>query len=286
MTKNLFYAMMLSTSAFGTDILSPNENQRWLGHGYNVQEQRIVSECITGKVISIDLEKTNLKVGYGESLSDFIERYNGRLRGSIDLGIISGKASREFLIRNTETNKSASAIWLIDYQSHVESLINPRLNEIGNEARLLDPDEKSKICGNRVVHSQEIGAKTLLSLNLRFNSSEKYRWFKTKVKASAFGGLVKKSKTTIEEFQEFAEEGLLEVSALQIGGDTKELDRLKSAGQISCKTNDMEPCIDTFNRLFEYVRSRQYRMSLSDKSNLASFVLATDSYEQLAIFDY
>jgi hypothetical protein len=241
------------SQAEAAKILAGSDAWHRIGSGLESTSQQWRPSCLDGTVqASAPNRSITMKMYASQSASEILEDQRGYGSVKVDFWVLGAKARSEFILRNSESETQASLMWNVDYRA-ASSFFNKRqLNARGRAALLRPLAEQRQICGDQFILGAALGARFYLAASLLFDSKEKYRYFKTKVSASAFGGLLKKDKTSIDEVKRVAQGAYLSVQAFQYGGETFDLDLL-AASQVSyCSMDNLDPCLERFTALHRY----------------------------------
>jgi hypothetical protein len=228
-----------------------------------------------------------MKMYASQSASEILEDERGYGSLKVDFWVLGAKARSEFILRNSESRTQSSIMWSIDYRGASVVLNKRRLNARGRQALGQPAAEQRRLCGDQFILGAALGAKFYLAASLLFDSEVKYRYFKTKVSASAFGGLLKKDKSSIDEVRRAAQNATLSVQAFQAGGDTFDLDLLAASHVSYCSMENLDPCLDRFTALHRYAFGpegfkKHAATPLPEK--LAVLWLQSSSYEDAGFF--
>jgi hypothetical protein len=249
-------AIALGPQTFASTVIIPGAQVKdILWRGYNSETRSLQLPCVQGDIQFTPIEKASFGFLYDQTYESIMRESAGKAMGSINAVVLSGKASREFLIRKSQNNQSVHALWSFEYEKAWASNGEPEMNLIGQSAAERDLPGRVLACGDSFVSKALIGTKIYISASLYFFTKEAYQRFKTKVSASALGGLVKKSKTSIEEVREFSESAIFSVSATQIGGNEGKLSSLLQGGEIRCTLTNVDACADRYETLINYAKS-------------------------------
>lgn len=245
--------LVMSGTAAGTEIYSYQDEISQLGRGFDTESQRTRGSCLDG---SIEDGPANRQVQFRtyveENSRDILDQESGSGSASVNLWVVGGKAKSEFILRNSETKQQTSVLWSIDYRGGSRIFTKRKVNYLGSVAASKGPVERRNACGDQFIGAAIVGAKVFLSAALVFTSEENYRYYKTKVSASAFGGLVKKSKTSIEEVRQIAKGAYFSVQFYQHGGNAFAAELIQASGPSVCKVEDIDKCLDKFQALYDY----------------------------------
>ncbi|RDB36179.1 MAG: hypothetical protein DCC88_06260 [Spirobacillus cienkowskii] len=166
--------------------------------------------------------------------------------------------------------------------------INPYLNKyFNNSGELIDSYRFVKKCGDEVVTSQKLSAKVLITLKLNFDSISLLKSFESKVGIAS--NVLKVGEKigvniNLKELDVNTKKGVhLNLYAIQLGGKPIELTRIVGAKN-SCNLNKIEECVNTINKLTQYVSESFY--SQLDANNIATWFVETSNttpYDELNI---
>jgi hypothetical protein len=252
----LLLAIISSTHAPATTVFLPDARVKDLiWRGYNSESRSLALPCTEGTLQLRPIEQASFGFLYDESFESLMRENAGKASGSVNALVISGSASREFLIRKSQNDRSIHALWTFEYKKGWVSSSSPQINLLGQSASQRDREGRLATCGDSFIARALVGTKLYISASILFFSREDYQRFKTKVSASALGGLVKKSKTSIEEVKNFQESAMLSVSAMQMGSDGEKISTILGGNEILCSLNNVDDCADRYDALIRYAKS-------------------------------
>lgn len=224
-----------------------------IGSGLESVSNQWRSPCVDGTVQPSAANRSiTMKMYASQSASEILEDQRGYGSLKVDFWVLGAKARSEFILRNSESRTQSSLMWSVEYRGGSVFLNKRQLNARGLQALARPKGEQRQLCGDLFIISAALGAKFYLAASLVFHSEVKYRYFKTKVSASAFGGLLKKEKSSIDEVRSAAQNAWLSVQAFQYGGDTFDLDLLSASHVSYCPMDNLEPCLNRFTALHRY----------------------------------
>jgi hypothetical protein len=224
-----------------------------IGSGLESVSSQWRSPCVDGTVQPSAANRSiTMKMYASQSASEILEDQRGYGSLKVDFWVLGAKARSEFILRNSESRTQSSLMWSVEYRGGSVFLNKRQLNPRGLNALTRPKAEQRQICGDQFIIGAALGAKFYLAASLVFDSEVKYRYFKTKVSASAFGGLLKKDKSSIDEVRSAAQNAWLSIQAFQYGGDTFDLDLLSTSHVSYCPMDNLEPCLERFSALHRY----------------------------------
>jgi len=225
-----------------------------IGSGLESVSNQWRSPCVDGTVQPSAANRSiTMKMYASQSASEILEDQRGYGSLQVDFWVLGAKARSEFILRNSESRTQSSLMWSVEYRGGSVFLNKRQLNARGLQALTRPEAEQRQLCGDQFIIGDALAAKFYLAASLVFDSEVKYRYFKTKVSASAFGGLLIKDKTSIDEVRSAAQNAWLSIQAFQYGGDTFDLDLLSASHVSYCPMNHIEPCLERFSGLHRYV---------------------------------
>ena len=244
--------------------------------------------CLDGTIQPAAPNRTiTMKMYASQSADEILEDQRGYGSAKVDFWVVGAKARSEFILQNSESETQTSVMWNLDYRSGSVFYDKRQLNARGQSALNRSGSEQRQICGDQFIIGAALGARFYLAASLVFDSVQNYRYFKTKVSASAFGGLLKKDKASIDEVRKMAQSAHLSVQAFQYGGQTFDLDLL-AASQVSyCSMDKLDPCLDRFTALHRYAFGPNgFRAHVDAKKpeDLAVLWLAASTYQDAGHF--
>ncbi len=234
-------------------IFAGPDAYRRIGSGLESVSNQWRSSCLDGSIQSSAANRSiTMKMYASQSASEILEDQRGYGSAQVDFWVLGAKARSEFILRNSESSTQASLMWSVDYRGASLYLNKRQLNARGLQAITRPLTEQRQLCGDQFIIGAALGARFYLAASLVFDSETKYRYFKTKVSASAFGGLLKKDKTSIDEVRRMAQGAHLSIQAFQYGGDTFDLDLLSASHVSYCSMDNLEACLERFSALHRY----------------------------------
>jgi hypothetical protein len=269
-------------------ILAGPDAYSRIGSGLESVSNQWRSPCLDGSILpSAPNRSITMKMYASQSASEILEDQRGYGSAQVDFWVLGAKARSEFILRNSESSTQSSMMWSVEYRGASVHLGKRQLNGRGQNALTRPLSEQRQLCGDQFIVGAALGARFFLAASLIFDSEVKYRYFKTKVSASAFGGLLKKEKSSIDEVRRMAQDAHLSIQAFQYGGETFDLDLL-SASQVSyCSMDNIEPCLERFSALHRYAFGAEgFRKHVDSKKpeQLAVLWLNASSYQDAGHF--
>jgi hypothetical protein len=278
----------IATVGEAAQILAGPDAYQRIGSGLESVSNQWRPSCLEGKIQASAANRSiTMKMYASQSASEILEDQRGYGSAQVDFWVLGAKARHDFLLRNSESGIQSSLIWSVDYRGASVFLNKRQFNARGLAARSLSPAEQRQICGDQFILGAALGARFYLAASLVFDSETKYRYFKTKVSASALGGLFKKDKTAIEEVRRVAQDAHLSVQAFQSGGETFDLDLLSASHVSYCSMDQIEPCLERFSALHRYAFGADgFRKSVAAQNTdkLAVLWLHASSYADAGHF--
>jgi hypothetical protein len=277
-----------TTAAQAAQILAGPDAYHRIASGLESVSNQWRPPCLDGKIQSSAANRSiTMKMYASQSASEILEDQRGYGSAKVDFWVLGAKARNDFILRNSESETQSSLVWSVDYRGASVFLNKRQLNARGLSALTRSPTEQRQICGDQFILGAALGARFYLAASLVFDSETKYRYFKTKVSASAFGGLFKKDKASIEEVRRVAQDAHLSVQAFQYGGDTFDLDLLSASHVSYCSMDQIEPCLERFSALHRYAFGAEgFRRSVASQKadKLAVLWLNASSYQDAGHF--
>jgi hypothetical protein len=281
----IFLQMGISEAA---QVFAGPDTYSRIGSGLESVRNQWRSSCLDGSVQPSAANRSiTMKMYASQSASEILEDQRGYGSAQVDFWVLGAKARSEFILRNSESSTQSSLIWSVEYRGASVHFNKRQLNARGQQALASPLAQQRQLCGDQFIIGAALGAKFYLAASLVFDSETKYRYFKTKVSASAFGGLLKKDKSSIDEVRRMAQDAHLSIQAFQYGGETFDLDLL-SASQVSyCSMDNIEPCLERFSALHRYAFGAEgFRKHVDSKKpeKLAVLWLTASSYQDAGHF--
>ncbi|MDQ3233255.1 MAG: hypothetical protein M3Q07_15670, partial [Pseudobdellovibrionaceae bacterium] len=249
----LLCLFLLMRDGYAAQIFVGPDSFSRIGSGLDSASNQWRPPCFDGIIQPATPNRSiTMKMYASQSASEILEDQRGYGSAQVDFWVLGAKARSEFILRNSESETQSSLMWSLDYRGASVYFNKRELNARGRAAAALPMAEQRKMCGDQFIIGAALGARFYLAASLLFDSQTKYRYFKTKVSASAFGGLLKKEKKSIDEVRQVAGDAHLSVQVFQYGGETFDLDLL-SASQVSyCSMDNLDPCLERFSALHRY----------------------------------
>jgi hypothetical protein len=259
-----------------------------MGSGLESVSNQWRPSCLDGSIQPSAANRSiTMKMYASQSASEILEDQRGYGSAQVDFWVLGAKARSEFILRNSESRTQTSLMWSVEYRGASAYLNKRQLNARGRQALTRPLAEQRQLCGDQFIIGAALGAKFYLAASLVFDSEVKYRYFKTKVSASAFGGLLKKDKSSIDEVRRAAQNAFLSIQAFQYGGETFDLDLLSASHVSYCSMDNIEPCLDRFSALHRYAFGADGFRKHADKKKaeeLAVLWLTASSYQDAGHF--
>lgn len=277
-----------SVSGEAAQIFTGPDTFNRIGSGLDSASNQWRSPCLDGTIQpSAPNRSITMKMYASQSAAEILEDQRGYGSVEVDFWVVGAKARNNFVLRNSESETQSSVMWSLEYRGASVYFDKRQLNSRGQSAASLSPVQQRQLCGDQFIVGAALGARFYLAASLVFDSQEKYRYFKTKVSASAFGGILKKDKTSIDEVRRFAQGAHLSVQAFQYGGQTFDLDLL-AASQVSyCSMDKLDPCLERFAAFHRYAfGANGFRTQVDSKKpeTLAVLWLNASSYQDAGHF--
>ena len=175
------------------------------------------------------------------------------MKGGVNLIIFAGSVSTSLSSKITDNSRTASSSVKLIYDAKDLSLENRRLSAFGES--IIDQNDflVDAACGNEFVHHVKLGSEIYVNARLYFRSIEEYQKWVTKIKVSVL--FYSKTKTKTKEWYDLTENGVYSNDIVSRGGMTDRLQSILDNNPTYCKTDEMDACIDTGSKVFDYLFS-------------------------------
>jgi hypothetical protein len=149
----LFLFIISPTPASATTVFLPDARVKDLiWRGYNSESRSPALPCIEGTLQIKPIEQSSFGFLYDESFDSLMRENAGKASGSVNALVISGSASREFLIRKSQNDRSIHALWTFEYKKGWVGSSSPQINLLGQSAALRDREARIATCGDIERH--------------------------------------------------------------------------------------------------------------------------------------
>ena len=290
----LFRAATLNTTCFlicllhinvgHTDVyLAPEATLDWLGKGFDSFSSFPKQHCVQGQTLGIGNTHAKLNYRAGHTTQQRMEENFGKIKGSLNLVVFSGSASVEVFTRTSENETSASSVLQLDYNAQDVSLEQRTLTTLGNQMIGRPGSEQRQQCGDEFIHHIKLGSNLYVTAKLHFRSKDEYERYKTKIKIRVL--FFKKTKTITKEFKKYTENAVYSIKVIANGGMTEQLRHILDNNPGYCRTEQIEDCVATTTKLFDYLFSEGGYADDLQNSDLNVLSFSTSSYSDSGHFD-
>ncbi|MDB9894902.1 hypothetical protein OAC77_03995 [Reinekea forsetii] len=230
-----------------------NLNANQLGRGFDSQLSALRNHCVMGEIVTWNNTEADISYAGLKSHERYLEETYGRVKGGVNLVLFAGSVSASLSTRVTENSRtSASSIKLL-YHATDRSIENRKLSPYGAAVLTQDEIAIDELCGSEFIHHLKLGLEISVTTKLHFRSIEDYQRWVTKVKVRFL--FYSKTKTKTKEWLELTENAVYSIEINAKGGMTDRLQAILDENTVFCVTSNIDACIDTTSRLFEYLFS-------------------------------
>ncbi|NRA64137.1 MAG: hypothetical protein HRU19_06605 [Pseudobacteriovorax sp.] len=272
-------------SQLDTELSASQGRHANLGQAYDSRLEKVFRyPCVQGNTIQSGTPRTD--VTYHKDLSrDEIRRKLALEIGiSFGVGPVSLSPAIEFADENSSTELSSTQTVVIRHQGLSEQL-NPNMLALSNSGKQFAesyPNSVYQWCGDEFIQRIDYGASLVATLKYTYSSASDKKIIGGKIGVDAglsgffnFVGL----RFGLRNLKEKAKERtLVEVSGIQIGGQPELLSSILPSENLSCRLNDIEPCLKAFNEILEYAKT-EFPNQLTSTGRLVPIQYSTLSYE-------
>ncbi|CBW26568.1 putative internalin A-like exported protein [Halobacteriovorax marinus SJ] len=299
--KKLIYVLalgLLTTPVLGKEyvITSSDKLSDSLGAGYNSEEEAFVGKCVTGDVVYVGKQESNLDFSQTISQRQLSKELGISAGGRARMGAITHSASANFLKNSKSNSFSISSIYSGNYSFRQRKLNNPRLNDIGVKLSN-NPMRFQNTCGDNFSHKQSIGAKIFFSIRLDFTSKLAKQTFEANYSMS--GPMASASASLRQAKNSFSKDTKVTITALQVGGDISKIsdifysaDGNGSKDFVSCSFGDLAKCENVLSNAIKYATDTevgfpsQIKPDTDMNSAIGPAVLKTYAYSYEMMGEY
>ncbi|MCL1124944.1 hypothetical protein [Shewanella surugensis] len=236
-----FLLTLVSLPIVATEYYGDGYSVDDLGKGFTSQNYQSVPACIEGSVVTHTQGKGELNFLNQLDQRQVRSRTFGELHGGVNLFIIAGSVSTSIYHTNAKDDLTVSSSLHLYFDEGHHTLEN---------RQILDHADSSQ-CGDSFIYQVDYGRDIFLTSQLHFQSVEDYKKFVTKIKIRLL--FWTKTKTTVKEFKEYAQNAVLTVKVNSNGAIPASLQALLDSRPTSCKGDEVDECMDTLNQLSTYL---------------------------------
>jgi hypothetical protein len=248
-TGLLLCAMNLSaTEYFGVHV-----NPEQLGQGFDSQLTMFRDACVTGELVETGNTQGELSYTGANTVERHMEETFGKVKGGINLILFAGSVSTSLSSRVTDNSRTASSSVQLIYDARDLSLENRTLTPLGESVAAQDDLQVDAVCGDSFIHHVKLGSEIYVTARLYFRSIEEYQKWVTKIKVRFL--FYSKTKTKTKEWLDLTENGVYSITVDTRGGMTDRLQSILNNNPTYCTTDNMDACIDTGSKVFDYLFS-------------------------------
>lgn len=218
-------------------------NQAYLGYGFDSSRLKPTKKCLIGSSEFHKKSKGKLDFIYNLKSQQLRERTYGEIHGGVNLFIFSGSVSTSIYHKTSTDAQSISNTVLFTYDAGVTTLEN----------RTLPDNIEVAECGSGFIYQIDYGQDIYLNARLRFKTVEDYKRFITKIKIRILWK--KKTKTKTKTLEKYAKNAIFTISVESNGELPKPLKQLIASENLTCRGDDIEPCVESYMALSNYLYS-------------------------------
>jgi hypothetical protein len=266
----------VASAVNATEYFGVTVDQSYLGRGFDNQVTLFREHCITGDIVETGNTQGELSYTGSNTVERHMEETFGKVKGGVNLIIFAGSVSTSISSRVTDNSRTASSSVKLIYDARDLSLENRTLTPLGVSMLNQEDFQVDATCGNEFVHHVKLGSEIYVNARLYFRSVEDYKKWVTKIKVRFL--FYSKTKTKTEEWYDLTENGVYSIDVVTRGGMTDRLQTILDSNPTYCKTDNMDACIDTGSKIFDYLFSETgYPLDIkSAPKQVVSF--STESY--------
>lgn len=216
-------------------------NTSHLGYGFNSSLFKATKPCLLGDKEFQKKTQGKLDFIYNLQSKQLRERTYGEIHGGVNLFILAGSVSTSVYHKTSTNSQTLSNTILFKYDAGATTLENRKAHSG------LNTDN----CHNSFIYQINHGQDIYLTAKLRFKTIDDYKKFVTKIKIRILWK--KKTKTKTKILEKYAKNAVFTVSVNSNGKLPNQLNKLISEKKLTCRGDNIEPCIDSYLSLSSYL---------------------------------
>lgn len=264
------------------------------GYGYSSDmHQTAPFACYQQTATENPHDESIVRLSQAMSYSDFLSTVHASFNASGGYGLFSANADADYFRSLQDRSYSLS----LNYAYVLYRNNNLQLGGYGEKA--LTPWGQSAYdsgdnplfgvtCGNNVYTSYALGASLLMSIEIKFASSEEKQTFTAHAGAS-FGDIANASAEINKEVNQYHLHGSVTIQAYQSGGTPSNLNKILSKNSegtyyaLTCHLDKMDDCIQAANGILAYAQNEfPKQISYSQNKGLSSLGIGFASYQPIS----
>jgi hypothetical protein len=230
-----------------------NLNANQLGRGFDSELSALRNPCVMGEIVTWNNTQADISYAGLNSHERYLEETYGRVKGGVNLVLFAGSVSTSLSTRVTDNSRTSSSSVKLLYYAKDQSIENRKLSPYGTAVLNQNEIAIDSLCGSEFIHHLKLGLEISVTTKLHFRSIEDYQRWVTKVKVRFL--FYTKTKTKTQEWLELTENAVYSIEINAKGGMTDRLQTILDENPVYCVTSNIDACIDTTSRLFEYLFS-------------------------------
>ncbi len=242
-----------------------------LGHGFDSATQSFRKPCLTGTKVYGNAE-SELQFERSLTQEEIDSLVQAEFEGGINLVIASGSIKTKVSSVIRKDAYSERLVYRAKIRKNSVALREPIPTALGlTLIAQADHQLTRENCGDEYVQSVVRGADLFITLTFRFSEEAMRSEFVTKAKIKVMG--ISKTKTFRKVTEDLDRSTLVDIDAVQIGGDPKALDGvLAEIGQRSCQLYAIEECNRIVDRIIEYASNPdEFPKQVEDMESVLSY---------------
>lgn len=207
-----------------------------IGRGFDPETGQLLGPCLVANPHESRNPALRVKFHTNSTIEELYREIYGHASFGINLGVLAHSASLEVLKKLARGKLTLSIVAELDYH-HGTTTMPPRDKDWADL-----PD----YCKKGYVKGYRSGAKLLVSLRLTAENEREYQRIVKKVSGRALWGLLKSSRTEIEEFKEDIRRSRVTTRIYPIGFQSPELADLPSSAH--CLAAELTRCLGVIDK--------------------------------------
>lgn len=230
----VFALLPFSRAGIGGEINVPfpGFEKANLGKGFDPDSGKILGPCFASDVVTFRNPSLRIKFHSNSTIDQLNRKVFGHAAFGLNLGILAHSSSADILAKLARGRLSLSILAELDYHHGTATI----------RSRGVDWADLPAYCKQGFIKGFRTGAKLLVSMQLIAENEIEYNRIVRKITSSALWGLLKKSRTEIQEFIKDIRSSRVEIRIVPLGFTSPELAKLPNAAH--CHAADLSECLD------------------------------------------
>ncbi|MBE0366728.1 MULTISPECIES: hypothetical protein [Pseudoalteromonas] len=268
-----FLILCFSCGVVAQRYYSERYSQSDLGKGFDQELHQEQDSCVTGDLKFHSAMSGELDYLQHQNSVAISRRTFGEIHAGVNLFIVAGSVSTSINHRNSTDNLSLTS------QLHLK--LDEGYSTLENRSLVADYDKKA--CGGAFIYQLNYGRDIFINTRLHFRSEADFKRFVTKIKIRLL--FFKKTITKVKLIEKYAANAVLSIDANSNASLPAGLTQLLNSNTQHCRGSDITPCLNTLQRLSDYVFGDTGFTSDLNKLKKAPRSVATRSYQDSGHYD-